>query len=103
MTRLTDLDPTFVDRCSQDGHSFYEGAPIASAQGIMFDCPKCRRHSILAWFRDRNVPAAAEPAPARWAVSGSGFDDLTLFPSIDLSANPNGCQWHGHVTNGEAA
>jgi len=36
--------------------------------------------------------------PVRWNVSGTGFSDLTLTPSIQLQG---GCNWHGFITNGE--
>jgi hypothetical protein len=35
----------------------------------------------------------------RWNVSGSGFDDLTITPSIAVGKDPE-C-WHGYITNGE--
>lgn len=81
---------------------------LEEADGIYFVCPKCATpskhepgkfsgHPILVWFADRpRVPKEAEPLP-RWRVSGTGINDLTLFPSILL---PSGCRWHGWVKNG---
>lgn len=83
-------------------------ATLAEAQGIVFDCPVCKSpgHSIQVAFRDRGVLAhhgtrGKDGQPTRWkVVSGTGFEDLTLSPSIDLTPwNPK-C-WHGHIRNGE--
>lgn len=65
------------------------------AHGIRFTCPQCGDHQVLVWFRDRAVPETEEPTP-RWSVSGTGIEDLTLAPSI----NVRGC-WHGFVRGGE--
>jgi hypothetical protein len=81
---------------------------IEDAQGITFLCPKCfsenggaaRTHSVICWWRDRGVPDDAHPGPGRWTVSGAGFADLSLSPSVHLTGP--GCGWHGFVTNGDA-
>lgn len=95
--RLTDLDPQFrlwMDKALGKIDS------LANAQGITFDCPVCpSRHWILVWFKDRNVPAEAEPI-ARWTATGTGYDDLTLHPSINAQVSDPNC-WHGWITNGE--
>lgn len=78
---------------------------LAQAQGVWFLCPKCFQvnggkvgtHMVMCWFRDRGVPDAVTPGPARWAVSGTSLADLTLSPSIQLLG---GCNWHGFVQNG---
>lgn len=107
MTRLLDLDPQWVADYDGVVRSMFRGTvvlTIDTAQGVLFECPKCGAHSILAWFRGRGVPDDATPGPGRWTPSGTGFGDLTLKPSIDLSGgNPTSCQWHGFVTNGDAA
>lgn len=82
---------------------------LGEAQGIRFLCPACYEknngrvgtHAIDVTFADRGVPDDSgshnrDGKPSRWQVSGAGFDNLTLQPSIDC-----GC-WHGFVTNGEA-
>jgi Family of unknown function (DUF6527) len=77
----------------------------AQAQGVIFLCPACfaknngpvGTESVLCWFRGRGVPDNAEPGPGRWAVTGGGFRDLTLTPSVNVQ---NG-HWHGFITNGE--
>ena len=107
MTKLVDLDPCWVADFDPEARSHRRGGDltIATAQGVIFECPKCGRHSILAWFRGRGVPADALPGPGRWTPSGSGFHDLTLTPSINLdtpNAPSDSCRWHGWVTGGEA-
>lgn len=78
---------------------------LPDAQGIEFDCPKCRNHRIHIAFAGRGVADhhgthAADGRPTRWQVTGTGFDDITLTPSVDCTpSNPN-C-WHGFITNGE--
>lgn len=75
---------------------------IAAAQGVFFTCPVCPDgHGIAVSFHDRGLTDAQGShnragQPSRWTVSGTGYGDLTLSPSIDV-----GC-WHGYVTNGEA-
>lgn len=76
---------------------------LATAQGIMFECPKCHDHQIRVWFSERGVPEAERPTP-RWVVRGTSFADLTLLPSINLVDEDGvavACGWHGFVTNGE--
>lgn len=95
--RLADLEPEWVRHSEGDGV-----LTISNAQGIMFGCPICDRHSILAWFKDRGVPDDEEPGPGRWTPSGTDFGDLSLVPSINLNVKPDSpCKWHGFVTNGE--
>jgi hypothetical protein len=121
--KLVDLDPEWVSDFSvramrrySDAHSVVHEshrhkhenlAPldIAQAQGVLFLCPACfvknggpvGTESVLCWFRDRGVPDDALPGPGPWTASGTGFDDLTLSPSVNVT---NG-HWHGFVTNGE--
>jgi hypothetical protein len=111
--RLLDLEPQFYRHAYQtnpDGKQqelLHKVDTVAEAQGVMFACPKCfaangglvGTHYVLCWFRDRGVPDEMKPNPGRWAVSGSGYHDLTLSPSILLHSD---CGWHGWVTNGQA-
>lgn len=106
--RLTDLEPRFL---RVRPSSLQHVPTLAEAQGIMFLCPACFQrnegpvgtHEILIWFADRGVAPGHVSCPRRWHVSGTGFEDLTLSPSIDLSnAQGQGCQWHGWVRDGEA-
>lgn len=84
---------------------------LAEAQGLRFLCPVCFQenggpvgtHGVEVAFEGRGVAPHQGShdragAPSRWSVSGRGFDDLTLTPSIDLAGG--GCGWHGFVTSG---
>lgn len=118
--KLRDLDAHFIDSATpQPNESFCHenNPPLSAAQGLLFLCPLCfarnggaaGTHSILIPFKDRCVPPGFEPTLPRWAASGSGIDDLTISPSIDLSSDGaghprhEGCAWHGFVRNGDAA
>lgn len=106
--KLVDLEPRFLH--VRPSH-FPHVERIEDAQGLMFLCPACfarndgpvGTHEVLVWFADRGVDPAHVASPRRWKVTGTGFHDLTLSPSIDLSnARGSGCQWHGWVRDGEA-
>lgn len=99
--RLVALEPTFL-RITSPGYR-QEVDSLAEAQGIRFWCPssKCQdnAHAVLCWFRDRGVSGAEPPGPGRWdVVSGTGYEDLSLSPSILITS---GCMWHGFMRNGE--
>ena len=94
--KLTDLEPQLTRIAGPDRYE--DVTTLQNAQGLMFECP-CGGHSVLVWFRDRGVPGSERPGPGRWQVSGSGYSDLTLSPSVHLTGA--GCGWHGFVTNGE--
>lgn len=80
---------------------------LEQADGILFLCPACwiknggrvGTHSVICW--KPQVPAGIEPGPGRWPMTGTGFHDLTLTPSIDLTVGGGGCTWHGFITAGE--
>jgi hypothetical protein len=102
--RLLDLEPQFVI-VLEPGRMCRYVDELALAQGVQFLCPKCFEanggevgtHAIRCWFRDRGVLPSELPGPARWSVSGTGYADLTLSPSVFLTS---GCAWHGCVENG---
>jgi len=95
IVKLTDLEPQLL-RIEEPGKLYGHVDALADAHGIRFECPQCRDHQVLVWFRNRDVPLTETPGPGRWAVSGTGIDDLTLSPSVNVA----GC-WHGFVQNGE--
>ena len=74
--------------------------------GLTFDCPHCRQVRLGVSFHHRGREAiedqyihAHSPSTGHiWAMDGSGFDDLTLSPSVDASQTDH---WHGFITNGE--
>jgi hypothetical protein len=118
--RLRDLDACFVGGFTAP-HSYRRLDSMEGAQGLLFQCPQCAQgkeraedggfvgaHYVLIWFRSPRgsveVPESAQPAPARWTVSGDSLDNLTLDPSVNLvKKDPSECGWHGWVKKGEAA
>lgn len=100
--RLVDLEPEFL---RHDDRTLVT-ASFADAHSIWFECPVCRSgrgHHVLVSFAGRGLPDGMgsqnrEGKPSRWEVSGTGFADLTLKPSIDCTPS---CPWHGFVTAGE--
>ena len=120
----TGIADEFLGQKQPDGSTQWGGfeceylphvSTLAEAQGIYFLCPKCYVpgknesngigvHQVAVTFAGRGVLDHqgchnSESRPTRWNVSGTGFDDLTVTPSILLQG---GCGWHGWITNGEA-
>lgn len=106
---LLDLRPRFW-RWMQKGQ-FQHVDSLAEADAIIFLCPACfiknngpvGTHSIRIDFRGRRVPDEDcmrnnQGVPVRWDVSGDGYANLTLAPSIQILS---GCCWHGFVQNGQ--
>lgn len=104
--RVTELEPQFVkiidERTTQDVDD------IASADGIMFVCPKCiitlggraGAHSVLCW--QPHVPQSRTPGPGRWNFIGTGYSDLTLLAgSSSIALTGDGCKAHFWITSGE--
>lgn len=106
--QLTELQAHF-ERIIVPGKSYKRVTDIDNAQGIMFMCPKCfiknsgpvGTHYIVCWFKGCGVSDDEHPKPGRWAFAGTGLDDLTLVPSINLPGD-DGCQWHGFIRDGAA-
>lgn len=108
------VDPTqFVDGVlSPSGEQIYHVpvTELAQADGIYFDCPKCKgtkdAHSVLCWFVGK-VADDVRPLPGRWTPQGTGLDDLTFIPSRGRTESVQllggGCAWHGFVKDGSAA
>jgi hypothetical protein len=96
MIRLRDLDPRWT--CDTYGRH---------GQGISFECPIHREHRLAVAFANPIDGGGKMDGPKYWWVRmGETFDDLTLGPSIDASANKEGHEiktpcWHGFIRNGE--
>jgi hypothetical protein len=121
MTKIRDLDGTFLSNANAVAGTFREQPEMAGAQGVMFQCPVCSQgkeavttqsgrqavmgaHYVICWFKGM-VPDEMKPGPGRWDASGTGLDDLTLNPSVNLDLpdnQPGSCKWHGWVQNGVA-
>lgn len=113
---VRDLEGRFLRYAARDGQEYYEEVDtLAEAQGISFLCPKCYlknggpegTHSVICWSRSRGTPDGVSPGPGRWALEGTGLDDLTLGadpPSTARSVQLLGaCGWHGFVIDGVVA
>lgn len=97
--KLTNLDATFIGEHDPETGSHTHDVSFEEAQALEFRCPKCGKHHIFLWFKDR-VDDPTIPEKQKWTiVSGNGLDNLTLQPSI-LTHHP--CSWHGYVRDGEA-
>lgn len=107
--RLADLSPEFMHYDRVSGRQRMVDT-LGEANGIWFLCPLCTHnkangaaihvHGVLCW--SPAVPKGVDPGPGRWPMTGIGFEDLTLDPSIDLSGPGAGCNWHGWIKNGVA-
>lgn len=110
--RLVDLEPKFIRHETREGREYsIPVATLAEAQSVEFLCPTCfaknggpvGTHGVIVTFAGRGAAdhqgsQGRNGGPTRWTVTGSGFDDLTITPSIDTTP---GCTWHGHITNGD--
>jgi D-serine dehydratase len=91
-----------------------QGPSIEGAQGLFLWCP-CgygrpdgAAHGLIVPFANpRNAPqlppvhgpqARDGSQRPRWTMTGTGLDDLTLTPSVDVG-EPS-C-WHGYIAAGE--
>jgi hypothetical protein len=115
--KLTDLAAAFV-RYQKDKEGRVTFRPVdtlAEAHGVKFLCPKCfaanggprGTHTVVCWSESAGTPKGATPGPGRWKMVGRDLSDLTLNADPPRTARSvqllGGCEWHGFVTNGEAA
>lgn len=105
--KLTSQEPQFIryGRNDAGNEKWTHVDTLAEAQGIYFTCPVCDDgHAVAVTFADRGVPddlgSSNGERPTRWQVSGTGYADLTLNPSIDLTKRAN-CTWHGWIREGK--
>lgn len=91
--KLTELNPQFVKyEARPDGKFLVHVDNLAEAHGIQFDCPKCnaddrQAHRVEVSFSGAAIPEGmgsvnSEGKPSRWFANGTGYEDLTLGPSI---------------------
>ena len=116
IARLDDpwFEAEFYGKANDLGGHHCQGPNIEGAQGLFLWCPCSYGHDerahglIIPFANPRNAPqlplnhgpyARNDPTRrVRWTMSGTGLQDLTLVPSVDVGTPP--C-WHGHITNGE--
>src|SRR4029077_14377239 len=115
--RLRDLDGHFL-KIIDDAKGYQRVDSLAESDGVMFQCPKCsegkergeengRRfvigaHYITCWWSKIPLNPPMLTGPGRWNPSGTGLDDLTFVGTGAVSVLlTTGCQWHGHVANGD--
>ena len=105
--KLADLDPKFLKfEVWGERRVFRKVETLAEATGVKFLCPACFKknggpvgtHTVICWTPE--IPPEEGFGPGRWPMSGSGYHDLTLTPSVQLMG---GCNWHGFVTAGEVS
>lgn len=116
--KLVHLEPQFVQYFEDEIGRYLRHVPdLGHAHGVQFLCPSCfvrnggavGTHLIEVTFSDRGVrddqgSHGRTGAPSRWTVSGTGFANLTLKPSVQIDPAKPACDgWHGFVTNGEVA
>ena len=82
-----------------------EVATLSEAQGLRMRCPVCKNHGLAVAFAGRGVldhhgSQNRDGKPSRWQVSGTGYGDLTLHPSVDCTSPQSPNCWHGWVKNG---
>lgn len=101
--RFIELEPKFFKVDNSKGNtSLRHVDTIEEADGVRYLCPKCfeqkrnHAHSVICY--KPGVELSYDAGPGRWPMTGTGFEDLTLTPSVQLLG---GCGWHGFVTNGE--
>ncbi len=89
--KLIDLNPDWVSHEGRHG------------EGLACDCP-CGCDSRL-WVPFANPIDGLPKSPeiSGWQRTGETFETLTLSPSIwrKKPGSPDGCGWHGFLTNGE--
>ena len=122
MPKLTDpwFEAEFYGEATVLSHRL-QGNKIEGAQGLFLWCPcgygkkefpveGARPHGVMIPFANpRNAPELPEchgPTSKdgkhrpRWTMTGTGLEDLTITPSVDVGNNS--C-WHGFIKNGEVS
>lgn len=104
-TMLEHLDGTLLEFTPKPGvlRCLKPGEELSRAQGLYFQCPKCRNtgadHGFTVLFDLPSVPEKAAP-PGRWQLAGvQPLDNLTLHGAKIQS--PTGCGVEGQVASGK--
>ena|ERR1019366_6676071 len=114
IARLTDpwFEAEFGGTGTEQGSFRRQGGQIDGAQLLFLWCPcaygnDARAHGLIVPFANPRGATITEynfgmrardgVSRPRWQMSGTGLDDLTLSPSVDVG-EPS-C-WHGYIENG---
>jgi Family of unknown function (DUF6527) len=98
--RLIDLGPNFLKIIDASDYRLQDVDDIKQADGIRFLCPKCLHlsgHTVICW-QPHVPPEIGFAGPGRWPFTGTGYNDLTLTPSIFEQSD---CKAHFFIKNGE--
>ena len=95
---LHELDAHFVKDISPSETRFVTS--IDEADGLLFLCPVCAAqergaHYVLCW--KGFIPQDRAPTGGRWTLNGTGLQDVTISPSVQL---PGPCHAHFWVRDG---
>jgi hypothetical protein len=102
--KLTELAPEWIGSGGDRVFSSATGLPIPRREqtALWFEyCPcGCGRSFCIHIENPPDGLGPSNPGGPSWHCTGDSFDNLTLAPSIQR-ADPDGCRWHGFITNGE--
>lgn len=101
--KLVDLNPRWVSAGGEGISRMVDGERVPVPErlgiGIGFDCPcGCEDRAFVYFSNPLDGGPAYENAKHCWKRGGEDFASLTLTPSIQ---RVGGCEWHGHITNGQ--
>lgn len=102
--KLVDLNPTWIGAGGEGVTRNGQPVPERHGIGVGCDCP-CGADGCWLAVYFSNPLDGLPPDPFYvphhvWDRTGDTFETLTLRPSIQR-ADPDGCRWHGFLTNGE--
>ena len=84
-----------------DAGTCREASDLSHADGVLFDCPNCLRHTILCRKRQETDDRASVGV---WHLDGTGPENLTLRGEDGRNsiALPDGCEAYFSIQNGQA-
>jgi hypothetical protein len=102
--KLIELNPQWLGNGGEGVTETATGkaVPRREGVGVDLDCPcGCDRRLYVPFKNPLDGgPSIHHSSTGGWLRTGEDFETLTLTPSIQR-ADPNGCRWHGFITNGE--
>src|SRR4051812_3487927 len=96
--KLTELNPRWLLDADivVGGQSIHNEHRVGMA--VTFDCPHCRTTRLGVFFANPIDGGLPSDDGKLWQRTGDSFDNLSLSPSIDVSAHGH---WHGFIKDGE--